>query len=42
MSGKPAEGYRMEPKLTFKYDREADILYISKRPSKSRKNWGMK
>ena len=22
----------MEDKLTFKYDREADILYISKRP----------
>jgi uncharacterized protein YuzE len=22
----------MEPKLTFKYDREADILYIDKRP----------
>ncbi|MSS70616.1 MAG: DUF2283 domain-containing protein [Candidatus Latescibacteria bacterium] len=22
----------MEAKLTFKYDREADILYISKRP----------
>ena len=22
----------MEEKLTFKYDREADILYISKRP----------
>ncbi len=22
----------MEPKLTFKYDRQADILYINKRP----------
>lgn len=22
----------MEPKLTFQYDREADILYIQKRP----------
>lgn len=22
----------MDPKLTFKYDREADILYIDKRP----------
>lgn len=26
------EGARVEPRLTFRYDREADILYIDKRP----------
>jgi hypothetical protein len=31
----PAElpdGHRMEPKLSFRYDRQADILHIDKRP----------
>lgn len=28
----------MEEKLSFQYDREADILYISKRPSYAEQN----